>query len=73
MTSDPNYPVLHDFFEFTNNGGGMNCDTTMVDQFAIPLAITLAGSADPDHRQRWSRAAGTTSSTRWPPSPTSPG
>jgi hypothetical protein len=46
VTSDPNYLVLHDFFEFTNNGGGMNCDTTMVDQFAIPLAITLAGSAN---------------------------
>jgi hypothetical protein len=44
VTSDVNYPVLHDFFEFTNNGGGMNCDTTMVDQFAIPLAITLQGS-----------------------------
>lgn len=44
VTSDVNYPVLHDFFEFTNNGGGMNCDTTMVDQFAIPLAITLEGS-----------------------------
>lgn len=44
VSSDPNYPVLHDFFEFTNNGGGMNCDTTMVDQFSIPLAITLVGS-----------------------------
>ncbi|HJP78828.1 MAG TPA: beta-1,3-glucanase family protein [Pseudonocardiaceae bacterium] len=44
VTSDVNYPVLHDFFEFTNNGGGMNCDTTMVDQFAIPLAITLQGA-----------------------------
>jgi hypothetical protein len=44
VASDPNYPVLHDFFEFTNNGGGMNCDTTMVDQFSVPLAITLAGS-----------------------------
>lgn len=44
VTSDPNYLVLHDFFEFTNNGGGMNCDTTMVDQFAIPLHVTLVGS-----------------------------
>ncbi len=46
VSSDPNYLVLHDFFEFTNNGSGMFCDTTMVDQFAIPLAVTLAGSAN---------------------------
>ncbi len=46
VSSDVNYPVLHDFFEFTNNGSGMFCDTTMVDQFAIPLAVTLVGSAN---------------------------
>ncbi|HEY4021881.1 MAG TPA: beta-1,3-glucanase family protein [Pseudonocardiaceae bacterium] len=46
VTSDPNYLVLHDFFEFTSDGSGMSCDTTMVDQFAIPLAVTLVGSAN---------------------------
>lgn len=46
VTSDPNYLVLHDFFEFTNNGSGMNCDTTMVDQFAIPLSVNLVGSGN---------------------------
>lgn len=43
VTSDPNYLVLHDFFEFTHNNG-MYCNSTMVDQFAIPLAVNLVGS-----------------------------
>jgi hypothetical protein len=45
VTSDPSYPVLHDCAEFTFNGGGMFCNTTMVDMFSIPMAITLTGSS----------------------------
>jgi hypothetical protein len=45
VTSDPSFAVLHDWIEFTNNGGGMFCNTTMVDQFSVPLAISLTGSA----------------------------
>jgi hypothetical protein len=44
VTSDPNYPVLHDFMEFNFTGGGMFCNTTMVDQFSIPIALHLAGA-----------------------------
>jgi hypothetical protein len=46
VSSDPNYLVLHDFFEFTHNGSGMFCNSTMVDQFAIPLSVNLVGSAN---------------------------
>lgn len=45
VSSDPNYNILHDFFEFTYNSGGMFCNVTMVDQFAIPLSTTLTGAA----------------------------
>jgi hypothetical protein len=44
VSSDPSYNVLHDWIEFTHNPSGMFCNTTMVDQFSVPLAITLAGS-----------------------------
>ena len=44
VASDPNYPVLHDFVEFTHLPSGMYCNTTMVDQFSVPLAIQLRGS-----------------------------
>lgn len=44
VPSDPSYHVLHDCVEFTYNGSGMYCDTTMVDMFSIPLAITLVGA-----------------------------
>ncbi|RBM12591.1 glycosyl hydrolase [Prauserella sp. PE36] len=50
VESDPNFPVLHDFVEFThvapgtpNLRPGMYCNTTMVDQFSVPLAIRLDG------------------------------
>lgn len=46
VTSDPNYPVLHDFCEFTFNDTGMYCNTTAVDMFGVPLALRLRGSAD---------------------------
>lgn len=44
VSSDPSYNVLHDWMEFTFNGG-MYCNTTMVDMFSIPLSITLNGSS----------------------------
>jgi Beta-1,3-glucanase len=45
VSSDPSYNVLHDCVEFTFNGSGMFCNTTMVDMFSIPLALTLTGAA----------------------------
>lgn len=45
VESDPNFNVLHDFVEFTYNDAGMFCNTTMVDMFSVPLAITLAGGS----------------------------
>jgi len=46
VKDDPNYPVLHDFVEFTHNDDGMFCNTTAVDMFAIPMSLHLTGSAD---------------------------
>ncbi|MFF0228135.1 beta-1,3-glucanase family protein [Streptomyces sp. NPDC004629] len=46
VTSDPNYPVLHDCCEFTYNAAGMFCNTTMVDMFSVPMAIRLTGAQD---------------------------
>lgn len=46
VTSDPNYPVLHDCAEFTYNSAGMFCNTTMVDMFSVPLSIRLTGARD---------------------------
>lgn len=43
VASDPSFDVLHDCAEFTFNSAGMFCNTTMVDMFSIPLAITLRG------------------------------
>lgn len=45
VSSDPNYPILHDFTEFTYDDAGMHCNTTMVDMLSVPLAITLSGAA----------------------------
>ncbi|MFC4857507.1 beta-1,3-glucanase family protein [Actinophytocola glycyrrhizae] len=44
VTADPNYPVLHDCAEFTYDGAGMHCNTTMVDMLSVPLAIELSGA-----------------------------
>ncbi|MEU6532362.1 glycoside hydrolase family 64 protein [Streptomyces sp. NPDC046928] len=46
VSSDPNYPVLHDCAEFTFNSSGMFCNTTMVDMFSVPLSIRLTGDKD---------------------------
>jgi hypothetical protein len=43
VSSDPSYNVLHDFMEFTFKDDGMYCNTTMVDMFSIPMALTLNG------------------------------
>jgi hypothetical protein len=45
VTADPNYPIQHDFVEFTYDGAGMHCNTTMVDMLSVPLAISLSGAA----------------------------
>jgi hypothetical protein len=45
VTTDPNYPVLHDCMEFTYDGAGMHCNTTMVDMLSVPLAISLSGAS----------------------------
>ncbi|NUT30293.1 MAG: glycosyl hydrolase [Streptomyces sp.] len=46
VTSDPNYPVVHDCAEFTFNSAGMFCNTTMVDMFSVPMSIRLTGAKD---------------------------
>lgn len=44
VSGDPSFGVLHDFVEFTHNSAGMFCNTTMVDMFGVPIAITLTGA-----------------------------
>lgn len=44
VSADPNYPILHDCAEFTYDGAGMHCNTTMVDMLSVPLAISLSGA-----------------------------
>lgn len=44
VSTDPNYPILHDAAEFTYNDSGMHCNTTMVDMLCVPLAISLSGA-----------------------------
>ncbi|MTD59601.1 glycoside hydrolase family 64 protein [Amycolatopsis pithecellobii] len=46
VEGDPSFAVLHDFVEFTHNSAGMFCNTTMVDMFGVPLALTLTGAAN---------------------------
>ncbi|GAB7034395.1 beta-1,3-glucanase family protein [Streptomyces sp. NPDC021749] len=46
VSGDPNYDVLHDCAEFTHNSSGLYCNTTMVDMFSVPLAITLSGAKE---------------------------
>ncbi|MGH8880712.1 MAG: beta-1,3-glucanase family protein, partial [Stackebrandtia sp.] len=43
VSTDPNYPVLHDCVEFTYKDGRIYCNTTMVDMFSVPLSIALTG------------------------------
>ncbi|GAA3726529.1 beta-1,3-glucanase family protein [Salinactinospora qingdaonensis] len=46
VDSDPNFEVMHDYVEFTHDGAGMHCNTTMVDQFSVPIGIRLVGRRD---------------------------
>ncbi len=46
VSTDPNYPLVHDCMEFTHNDAGMFCNTTMVDMFSVPMSIRLTGEAD---------------------------
>lgn len=46
VSTDPNYPLVHDCMEFTLNDAGMFCNTTMVDMFSVPMSIHLTGEAD---------------------------
>lgn len=42
--SDPNYGILYADVELTYSSQGMNCDTTYVDMFAVPITLQLIGS-----------------------------
>ena len=44
VSADPSFTVLHDCWEFTYSDAGMFCNTTNVDMFSIPMAITLTGA-----------------------------
>jgi hypothetical protein len=46
VESDHGFDVLHDTVEFTHNEDGMFCNTSMVDQFSVPIGIRLTGSRD---------------------------
>ena len=45
--ADPNYDIVYADVEFTYDpgGGGINCDTTYVDMFSVPVTLELIGSA----------------------------
>src|SRR5699024_7125820 len=46
VEDEPGFDVLHDSVEFTHNEDGMVCNTTMVDQFSVPIGIELTGQED---------------------------
>lgn len=46
VEGSPGFDVLHDTVEFTHNDAGMFCNTSMVDQFSVPIGIRLLGDAD---------------------------
>ena len=46
VEGEPGFDVLHDSVEFTHNEDGMFCNTTMVDQFSVPIGIELTGLDD---------------------------
>src|SRR5690625_1267565 len=46
VEDEPGFDVLHDSVEFTHNEDGMFCNTTMVDQFSVPIGIELTGQED---------------------------
>ncbi|WP_067604587.1 beta-1,3-glucanase family protein [Nocardiopsis listeri] len=46
VEEDDSFDVLHDTVEFTHNEDGMFCNTSMVDQFSVPIGIRLTGDDD---------------------------
>lgn len=46
VEEDDSFDILHDTVEFTHNEDGMFCNTSMVDQFSVPLGIRLTGDDD---------------------------
>jgi hypothetical protein len=44
---DPNRSIRFDWIEFTLDGSGFHGNTTCVDQFGLPIAMTLIDRADP--------------------------
>ncbi|MBR8743562.1 beta-1,3-glucanase family protein [Nocardiopsis sp. MG754419] len=46
VEEDGSFDVLHDTVEFTHNEDGMFCNTSMVDQFSVPIGIRLTGDDD---------------------------
>ncbi|GEA87983.1 glycoside hydrolase family 64 protein [Cellulomonas cellasea] len=46
-SDDPNHDVLFDWAEFARNGTAININTTMVDMFSVPIAITVKALAPP--------------------------
>jgi len=45
--SDPNRSIRFDWIEFTLDGSGFHGNTTSVDQFGLPLALTVFDASDP--------------------------
>ncbi|MFI7602828.1 beta-1,3-glucanase family protein [Actinoplanes sp. NPDC049681] len=43
-TGDPNYNILFDWSEFTYNDSGLWLNSSQVDMFAVPHAVTVTGS-----------------------------
>ena len=46
VEGDHSFDILHDTVEFTHNEDGMFCNTSMVDQFSVPIGIRLTGDDD---------------------------
>jgi len=47
--TDPNRFIRYDWIEFTLDRSGFHGNTTCVDQFGLPIAMTVTGRADPGH------------------------
>lgn len=47
--TDPNRDTWFDWIELNLDGAGFHGNTTCVDQFGLPLALTVVPRADPDH------------------------
>jgi hypothetical protein len=47
--SDPNRQILYDWVELALDGTGFHGNTTCVDQFGLPVALTVVDRGDPGH------------------------